>query len=140
MSYPLIHEYSSDKKSSYFRSKYLSRERRHTTESKENPVKFDFSISAFGRDFHFNLSLNKDLIAPNFKLEIVGKNGTVKSNKQLKNCHYIGSVQGKKQSAAAVSNCDGLVSWFKKSLPQFIRRALAVQSQMQLSLTITNQI
>ena len=73
----------------------------------QEPIHFTFGISAFDIDFKFNLSLNKHLLGPNFKIEIKGKNGTVEKN--AKNCYYSGKVNGHEESVVGLSTCKGLV-------------------------------
>lgn len=74
-----------------------------------HPLTFTFGLSAFDRDFHLNLSLNKNLLGPNLNIEIKSKNGTTKK-KRSKQCHYFGKVHGAEHSIAAVSACKGMVS------------------------------
>ena len=80
---------------------------RRASENLEQRDKFGLGINAFGRTFNLSLSHNKNLLAPNFKVEILRQNGTDISKKSYENCHYTGVVhQG---GSAAVSNCGGLV-------------------------------
>lgn len=81
--------------------------RRRSAENEEGGHAIGFGINAFGRTFNLSLSHNKNLLAPNFKVEILRKNGTEVSKKSFQHCHYTGTVsQG---GSAAVSNCGGLV-------------------------------
>nr|XP_012563452.1 unnamed protein product [Hydra vulgaris] len=79
--------------------------------SDKEPIHFTFGISAYDIDFKFNLSLNKHLLGPNFKIEIKGKNGTIE--KKAKNCYYSGKVNGNDESVAGISTCNGLSGIFK---------------------------
>ncbi len=104
VSYPTIHE---NKHSSVINE--FKRSRRSVDEDADGkPLDFGFGVHAFGRSFNLALSLNKGLLAPKFKLEVVRKNGTEQVHKPPTNCHYVGKVKGGNGSAA-VSNCDGLV-------------------------------
>ena len=66
-----------------------------------------YELKAFGFDFHFNLSLNRDLISPFYSVE--GLPGS--DLEGLKDCHYVGHLGrgAQVQSRVAVSNCFGLV-------------------------------
>lgn len=104
--------YHQDDGKSYFHSNEFSRKRRSAEDGgdeNEHQTRFGFGIKAFGRNFDMSLTLNKHLLAPNFKVEIHRKNGTELSKKSIQNCHYTGKVRGGSGSAA-VSNCNGLVS------------------------------
>lgn len=92
-------------------SNTFTRTRREARDHTEQPINFNFGLTAFNIDFHLNLSMNRDLLGPNFKIEIKGKNGTVEK-KAKKHCHYTGKVHGAEDSVAAVSTCKGLVSRF----------------------------
>ncbi|XP_057290630.1 A disintegrin and metalloproteinase with thrombospondin motifs 6-like [Hydractinia symbiolongicarpus] len=92
-------------------SNTFTRTRREARDHTEQPVNFNFGLTAFNIDFHLNLSMNKDLLGPNFKIEIKGKNSTVEK-KAKKRCHYTGKVHGVKDSVAAVSTCKGLSGMF----------------------------
>ena len=70
-----------------------------------------FKMSAFGRDFHLNVTINDDLFSPNFEVEI-RSNGSSQFHYEIDHCHYIGQLlatEGKLGNKVAVSNCDGLV-------------------------------
>ena len=70
-----------------------------------------FHISAFGQNYHLNVTLNDELLSPNFVVEIRGSN-TSQFQFEVEHCHYTGHVLSPKGlgSSVAVSNCDGLVS------------------------------
>lgn len=79
-----------------------------------------FKLSAFGQDFHMEVTLNHELFSPNFEIEIRG-NASSEFHYEIDHCHYIGqllSAEGKRNKVA-VSNCDGLVRGrgFTTSLP-----------------------
>ena len=77
-----------------------------------------YKVSAFGNDLHLHLKRNKRLLAPGFKVEVIGKRGRVMKRHTMENCHYIGRLKGKARTTVAISNCQGLVS------AQFISRGL----------------
>ena len=70
-----------------------------------------FHLSAFGQNFHFNVTLNDELLSPNFVVEIRG-NQSSRFHLDFEHCHYTGQVVSSKGlgTRVAVSNCDGLVS------------------------------
>lgn len=72
-----------------------------------------FKLSAFGQDFHLNVTINDELFSPNFEIEI-RSNGSSEFHYEIDHCHYIGQLlpaEGK-GNKVAVSNCDGLVRSF----------------------------
>ena len=88
---------------------------RRSSDGLEEKHELGLGINAFGRAFNLSLSHNKNLLAPNFKIEILRQRGTEVSKRSVENCHYTGVVhQG---GSAAISNCGGLV-WFY--LPLFV--------------------
>eukprot|EP00794_Sanderia_malayensis_P015623 gene15623-17199_t len=97
-----------------------------------------FGLNAFGRSFNFSLSLNKNLLAPNFKLETVRENGTLETKTLPHNCHYIGKVDGG-YGSAAFSNCDGLTGLFTSEehdyfihpVPNYVKDTSMVQSSLE---------
>ena len=87
--------------------------KRRTTERENGQKSFGLGVNAFGRTFNLSLSPNKDLFAPNFKIEILRRNGTEVSKKSFEHCHFTGKVNGESGSAA-VSACGGLVRFHNK--------------------------
>jgi len=68
-----------------------------------------FKLSAFGQDFHLNVTINDELFSPNFEIEI-RSNGSSEFHYEIDHCHYIGQLlpaEGN-ENKVAVSNCDGL--------------------------------
>lgn len=72
-----------------------------------------FKLSAFGQDFHLNVTINDELFSPNFEIEI-RSNGSSEFHYEIDHCHYIGQLLPAKgnENKVAVSNCDGLVRSF----------------------------
>lgn len=69
-----------------------------------------FKLSAFGQDFHLNVTINDELFSPNFEIEI-RSNGSSEFHYEIDHCHYIGQLlpaEGN-ENKVAVSNCDGMV-------------------------------
>lgn len=86
-----------------------ARRKRDVGSSVQEPVYF--KVSAFGQDFHLNVTLNHQLFSSNFEVEIRGHSSEFHND--IENCHYIGqliSPEGKRNKVA-LSNCDGLVSY-----------------------------
>ncbi|ETE69425.1 A disintegrin and metalloproteinase with thrombospondin motifs 6, partial [Ophiophagus hannah] len=71
--------------------------------------KLFFKLSAYGKHFHLNLSLNTDLVSKHFTVEYWGKDGPQWKHDFLDNCHYTGYLRGQHgTSKVAISNCNGL--------------------------------
>ncbi|XP_074606449.1 A disintegrin and metalloproteinase with thrombospondin motifs 6-like [Acropora palmata] len=83
------------------------RRRRDLSNTIREPV--FFYLSAFGQYLHLNITLNSDLLSPNFAVEVRG-NQTSKFYNDVAQCHYTGHVLSEKGLGAkvALSNCDGL--------------------------------
>lgn len=71
-----------------------------------------YSLSAYGMDFHFNLTLNRVLLAPKYVAEFWDRHGILYSykGKNTRHCHYVGHIRNSRFSRVALSNCFGLVS------------------------------
>ncbi|XP_025019092.1 A disintegrin and metalloproteinase with thrombospondin motifs 6 [Python bivittatus] len=71
--------------------------------------KLFFKLSAYGKHFHLNLTLNTDLVSKHFTVEYWGKDGPQWKHDFLDNCHYTGYLHGQHgTSKVAISNCNGL--------------------------------
>lgn len=83
------------------------RKRRDLAGTKGEPMYFH--LSAFGQNFHLNVTLNDELLSPNFVVEIRG-NQSSRFHLDFEHCHYTGQVVSSKGlgTRVAVSNCDGL--------------------------------
>ena len=86
------------------------RMRRSSNEPENEDV--HYRVSAFGNDLHLHLERNKRLLAPNFKVEVIGKHGRVMKRHSMENCHYVGKLKERSRTTVAISNCQGLVSSF----------------------------
>ena len=69
-----------------------------------------YKVSAFGKNLHLQLKRNKRLLAPHFKVEVIGKHGRVMKRHIMENCHYVGALKDRSRTTVAISNCQGLVS------------------------------
>ena len=76
------------------------------------PDRVFYKLSAFGRIFQFNLTLNTNLFSKSFRSERWVGNGPKKTSNKVHHCHYTGfSKEPNKSNRAAISNCIGLVSF-----------------------------
>lgn len=84
-----------------------------------------YRISAFGRSFHLNLSLDSGFIAPLYTVTVLGvpRGDNVtdfaagggdeeeeEEDTELRHCFYKGHVNAQGEHAAVISLCSGLVS------------------------------
>lgn len=70
-----------------------------------------YSLSAYGKHFHLNLTLNPHLVSRHFAVEYWGKDGLQWRHNSVDNCHYVGFLQNQHGTTrVALSNCKGLVS------------------------------
>lgn len=83
---------------------------RRSSDEVDHHEEVHYKVSAFGNDLHLHLQRNKRLLAPNFKVEVIGKNGRVMKRHTMENCHYVGRLKDRSRSTVAISNCNGLVS------------------------------
>ncbi|KAE8636211.1 hypothetical protein XENTR_v10002887 [Xenopus tropicalis] len=75
----------------------------------QDASKLFFKISAYGKHFHLNLTLNTDLVSKHFTVEYWGKNGPEWKHDFIDNCHYTGYLQDQNTTTkVALSNCNGL--------------------------------
>lgn len=83
---------------------------RRYSEEVDHNEEVHYKVSAFGNDLHLHLKRNRRLLAPDFKVEVLGKNGRILKRHTMENCHYVGRVKARSRSTVAMSNCHGLVS------------------------------
>ncbi|XP_019373340.1 PREDICTED: A disintegrin and metalloproteinase with thrombospondin motifs 6 [Gavialis gangeticus] len=86
--------------------------RRRSTDSYDQELaasKLFFKLSAYGKHFHLNLTLNTDLVSKHFTVEYWGKDGPQWKHDFLDHCHYTGYLQDQHSTTkVALSNCNGL--------------------------------
>ena len=68
-----------------------------------------YRFSVFGKEFHFDLTLNTDFLAPGFQVEYQDRKGVIGKSSAVANCYYVGQSRKPFISTAAISNCYGLV-------------------------------
>uniref|UniRef100_A0A3P8VYD7 ADAM metallopeptidase with thrombospondin type 1 motif 6 n=1 Tax=Cynoglossus semilaevis TaxID=244447 RepID=A0A3P8VYD7_CYNSE len=68
-----------------------------------------YKLSAYGKHFHLNLTLNPHLVSKHFTVEYWGKEGLEWRHNTVDNCHYVGFLQNQHSTTrVALSNCRGL--------------------------------
>lgn len=95
--------------------KYLKRRKRRSVHDYEDlrepetPSRIFYKLSAFGKEFHFDLKLNEKLLSSAYKAEVWTKDGRRGFVPRKRDCHYVGYSREPSLSMAAISNCFGLV-------------------------------
>lgn len=70
-----------------------------------------YRLSAYGKHFHLNLTLNPNLVSKHFTVEYWGRDGQEWRHAVLDDCHYVGYLLDQYDTTGvALSNCNGLVS------------------------------
>ncbi|TRY68193.1 hypothetical protein DNTS_027843 [Danionella cerebrum] len=68
-----------------------------------------YKLSAYGKHFHLNLTLNPSLVSKHFTVEYWGKDGLDWQHSVVENCHYVGFLLDQYSTTkVALSNCNGL--------------------------------
>ncbi|XP_069370143.1 A disintegrin and metalloproteinase with thrombospondin motifs 6 isoform X2 [Paralichthys olivaceus] len=68
-----------------------------------------YRLSAYGKHFHLNLTLNPHLVSKHFTVEYWGKEGLEWRHNMVDNCHYVGFLRNQHSTTrVALSNCKGL--------------------------------
>ena len=83
-------------------------EEKHAKVDDRNELKVKFQ--ALGKNFDILLKRNRRLFSPHFKVEVLGKHGSLKLAHDMEKCHYRGEVTNHNKSHVSLSNCNGLVS------------------------------
>uniref|UniRef100_A0A3Q3LBZ3 ADAM metallopeptidase with thrombospondin type 1 motif, 6 n=1 Tax=Mastacembelus armatus TaxID=205130 RepID=A0A3Q3LBZ3_9TELE len=74
-----------------------------------DPSRLFYRLSAYGKHFHLNLTLNSQLVSKHFTVEYWGKEGLEWRHNMVDNCHYVGFLQNQHSTTrVALSNCKGL--------------------------------
>lgn len=99
---------------SYTVKHYMPGRRRRALDQAEpdhTETRLFYKLSAYGKHFHLNLTLNSDLVSKHFTVEYWGKDGVEQQNSAVDNCHYVGYLLDQYSTTqVALSNCRGLVS------------------------------
>uniref|UniRef100_H3AZW9 ADAM metallopeptidase with thrombospondin type 1 motif 3 n=1 Tax=Latimeria chalumnae TaxID=7897 RepID=H3AZW9_LATCH len=128
--YGLVTPISTDSEGHYL-SNILSatHKRRLKRDTSPNSEQLYFNVTAFGMEFHLRLQPNSRLVAPGAVVEwhkdpLEDGNGNRTGNdteriwkKQLlrMDCAYVGDITDIPGASVAISNCDGLISYFLQS-------------------------
>jgi len=84
------------------------------TDAGEYDGEMFYRLTAYGRDFHFNLTRNDRLASPSLVVEYWSRDGAVRrpaAEVTSRRCHYVGHVTSEETtSTVAFSSCFGLVS------------------------------
>ncbi|XP_037548481.1 A disintegrin and metalloproteinase with thrombospondin motifs 6 [Nematolebias whitei] len=68
-----------------------------------------YKLSAYGKHFHLNLTLNLHLVSKHFTVEYWDKEGLEWRHNVVDSCHYVGFLQNQHGTTrVALSNCKGL--------------------------------
>ncbi|KAL7847018.1 hypothetical protein SRHO_G00219980 [Serrasalmus rhombeus] len=68
-----------------------------------------YRLSAYGKHFHLNLTLNPNLVSKHFTVEYWGKDGQEWRHSMVDDCHYVGYLMDHySTTGVALSNCRGL--------------------------------
>uniref|UniRef100_A0A665WZ59 ADAM metallopeptidase with thrombospondin type 1 motif, 6 n=1 Tax=Echeneis naucrates TaxID=173247 RepID=A0A665WZ59_ECHNA len=74
-----------------------------------DPSRLFYKLSAYGKHFHLNLTLNPHLVSKHFTVEYWGKGGLEWRHNMVDNCHYVGFLRNQRSTTrVALSNCKGL--------------------------------
>ena len=116
-------------------SVHFKRKRRSLDESTGNTTdhwaspNIHYRISAFGQNYHLNLTLDSGFIAPLYTVTVLGvprgdnitdfaADGEVEEedeeDTELRHCFYKGHVNAQAEHAAVISLCSGLVSFYAR--------------------------
>ena len=93
-----------------------------------------YRLSAYGKHFHLNLTLNPNLVSRHFTVEYWGKNGQEWRHAMVDNCHYVGYLLDQYSTTrVALSNCKGLVS--TSAVLENFRRVDSVRESVEMKMT-----
>lgn len=116
-------------------SLHFKRKRRSLDEGTSNSTdhwaapNIHYRISAFGQDYHLNLTLDSGFIAPLYTVTILGvargenvtdfaaderEDEEDEEDTELRHCFYKGQVNAHAEHAAVISLCSGLVSFYAR--------------------------
>ncbi|XP_013409605.1 A disintegrin and metalloproteinase with thrombospondin motifs 6 [Lingula anatina] len=71
-----------------------------------------YKLTAYGSEFHFNLTLNRKLVSGDYTVEYWNRQGVERRDRHTEDCHFHGSVLNSIQSRVVLSNCNGLHGLF----------------------------
>ncbi|XP_056434955.1 A disintegrin and metalloproteinase with thrombospondin motifs 6 [Gadus chalcogrammus] len=82
----------------------------HTEPTEHAPeTQLFYRLSAYGKHFYLNLTLNPHLVSKHFTVEYWGRGGLEWRHDLMDSCHYVGFLQNQNGTTrVALSNCKGL--------------------------------
>lgn len=109
--YNVVHPIQVDEEGSFVSHELtFPRIRMRRSHDEDDNEEVHYRVPAFGNDFHLHLIRNRRLLAPHFKVEVIGRHGQVMKRHTMENCHYVGRLKDRSKTTVALSNCQGLVS------------------------------
>uniref|UniRef100_A0A3Q3FS98 ADAM metallopeptidase with thrombospondin type 1 motif, 6 n=1 Tax=Kryptolebias marmoratus TaxID=37003 RepID=A0A3Q3FS98_KRYMA len=121
------------------------RRRRGLTDPTVGPVldppeiQLFYKLSAYGKHFHLNLTLNVHLVSNRFTVEYWGKEGPEWRHNMVDSCHYVGFLQNQRSTTrVALSNCKGLHGVITTEEEQYLIEPLKNISPTSSNLTKSN--
>ncbi|XP_060766580.1 A disintegrin and metalloproteinase with thrombospondin motifs 9-like isoform X3 [Neoarius graeffei] len=90
-----------------------------------------YRLSAFGRDYHLNLTLEAGFIAPLYTVTVLGTRNRTREEEEedetvYRHCFYKGHVNGETEHAAVISLCSGLLGTFRSSEGEYFVEPLHI--------------
>ena len=86
-----------------------NRRQKRNLSNGDNPETKFYTIRAFDEEHPLELSLNKNLMSPDLKVEVMRGDGTTEYHPAPRNSYYLGKVSDDPESMVAVSDAEGLV-------------------------------
>ncbi|KAM6224390.1 A disintegrin and metalloproteinase with thrombospondin motifs 16 [Rhynchocyon petersi] len=134
--YVLVSAYEVDHNGEYVSHEVAHHQRRRRAVGLDS---LHLQLRGFGRDFHMDLKMSSDLVAPGFIIQTLGSGGTKSVRKMAPEdfCFYQGSLRSSKNSSVALSTCRGLsgmirtpeADYFLKPLPSYVPGKLNTSAQ-----------
>nr|XP_023481639.1 A disintegrin and metalloproteinase with thrombospondin motifs 16 isoform X1 [Equus caballus] len=133
--YDLVSPYEVDHNGDYVSHEIMHSQRRRRALAPLGVDSLHLRLKGFRHDFHMDLKTSRNLVAPGFIVQTLGKGGTksVQAFPPEDFCFYQGSVRSHKNSSVALSTCKGLsgmirtqeADYFLKPLPSHGAGSLA---------------
>ncbi|XP_025061578.1 A disintegrin and metalloproteinase with thrombospondin motifs 16 isoform X2 [Alligator sinensis] len=128
--YEIVKAYEVNQNGDYITHEITHHERRKRSTTNTEIDSLHLRLHGFGHDFHMDLKTSKNLMAPGFIIQTLGKSGTksIQSYPPQDFCFYQGFLRSHKNSSVALSTCKGLsglirtqeADYFLKPLPRHI--------------------
>ena len=68
-----------------------------------------YKLKAFGKELPLKLSLNKNVMSRDLRVEVMQRGGRIEYHRAPRNTFYLGKVSTEPESMVAVSDAEGLV-------------------------------